>query len=69
MNKGTVEWFNNKKGYGFIIPEEQANNDIFFHISLLQKLGITKINEGQAVIYDTYQDRNRTAAQIIEIIT
>lgn len=63
MAKGTVKWFNNKKGYGFIIPEEnQSDKDVFVHISALQKAGLQHLDEGQIVSYDVYDDRGREAA-------
>ena len=47
MNKGTVKWFNNQKGYGFI--SDEAGNDIFVHYSGLNMEGYKSLEEGQAV--------------------
>ena len=47
MNKGTVKWFNNQKGYGFISDEQ--GNDVFVHYSGLNMDGFKSLEEGQAV--------------------
>ena len=53
MNKGTVKWFNNQKGYGFISDSE--GNDVFVHYSGLNMEGFKSLDEGQAVEYDVVQ--------------
>lgn len=69
MANGTVKWFNNKKGYGFIVPESQeTNKDVFVHISAVQEAGLKRLEEGQQVSYDLYDDRGREAANNIQII-
>lgn len=50
MNKGTVKWFNNQKGYGFI--SDEAGNDVFVHYSGLNMNGFKTLEEGAAVEYD-----------------
>ena len=50
MNKGTVKWFNNQKGYGFISDEQ--GKDVFVHYSGLKMDGFKSLEEGQAVEYD-----------------
>ena len=50
MNKGTVKWFNNQKGYGFISDEQ--GNDIFVHFSGIYSDGFKSLEEGQAVEFD-----------------
>ena len=50
MNKGTVKWFNNQKGYGFISDEQ--GNDIFVHFSGIKSDGFKSREEGQAVEFD-----------------
>ena len=51
MATGTVKWFNNKKGYGFITPDE-GGQDIFVHISAVQKAGMRTLNEGAKISYE-----------------
>ena len=50
MSKGTVKWFNNQKGYGFISDEE--GKDVFVHYSGITMEGVKSLEEGQEVEYD-----------------
>ena len=50
MNKGTVKWFNNQKGYGFICDEQ--GKDVFVHYTGLNMEGFKTLDEGQAVECD-----------------
>ena len=50
MNKGTVKWFNNQKGFGFISDEQ--GNDVFVHYSGIQSNGFKSLEEGQEVEYE-----------------
>ena len=50
MNKGTVKWFNNQKGYGFISAE--AGNDVFVHYSGLLMDGFKSLDEGASVEFE-----------------
>jgi CspA family cold shock protein len=51
MSTGTVKWFNAKKGYGFIQPDD-GSNDVFVHISAVERSGIGNLNEGQKISYE-----------------
>ncbi|MGD8591553.1 MAG: cold-shock protein [Gammaproteobacteria bacterium] len=54
MATGTVKWFNESKGYGFITPDD-GSKDIFVHFSAIKIDGFKKLNEGQAVTYEIEQ--------------
>jgi cold shock protein len=47
MNTGTVKWFNNQKGFGFIQPEN-GDKDVFVHISAVERAGMGTLSEGQS---------------------
>jgi len=51
MPTGTVKWFNAKKGFGFIQPDD-ASNDVFVHISAVERAGFEGLNEGQKLSYE-----------------
>ncbi|MDX1824075.1 MAG: cold-shock protein [Thiohalomonadales bacterium] len=51
MLNGTVKWFNNSKGFGFIAPED-GSEDVFVHYSAIQSSGYKTLSEGQAVTYE-----------------
>lgn len=67
MSKGTLKWFNAKKGYGFICPEN-GEKDVFIHITALEKAGIRNIREGQPLNYEIYDDRGRQVAGNIKLV-
>ena len=56
MNTGTVKWFNSQKGFGFIQPD-QGSQDVFVHISAVERAGMSTLNEGQTVSFDIVADR------------
>ncbi len=56
MSSGTVKWFNNQKGFGFIQPDE-GGSDVFVHISAVERAGLSTLNEGQKVSYEIVADR------------
>lgn len=51
MSAGIVKWFNNKKGFGFITPED-GGNDVFVHFSAVSMEGFKSLSEGQKVSYE-----------------
>ncbi|MCI5704487.1 MAG: cold-shock protein [Oscillospiraceae bacterium] len=55
MNQGTVKWFNEEKGYGFI-SNDNGSGDVFVHFSAIQGNGFRTLAEGQKVTYDTEPD-------------
>ena len=52
MAHGTVKWFNAQKGYGFIQPESGGGNDVFVHISAVERSGMGNLREGQKLTYE-----------------
>ncbi|KAF0231600.1 MAG: cold-shock protein [Hyphomicrobiales bacterium] len=56
MSTGTVKWFNEQKGYGFIQPDD-GGKDVFVHISAVQRSGLQGLRDGQKVSYELQADR------------
>jgi cold shock protein len=56
MPTGTVKWFNETKGYGFIAPDE-GGKDVFVHISAVERSGMRGLAEGMKVSYEVEADR------------
>ena len=56
MATGTVKWFNEQKGYGFIQPDD-GGKDVFVHISAVQRSGLQGLRDGQKVSYELQADR------------
>jgi cold shock protein len=53
---GTVKWFNDQKGYGFIQPDS-GGKDVFVHISAVERAGLRGLAEGQKISYEVEADR------------
>ena len=58
MPTGTVKWFNATKGYGFIQPED-GSQDVFVHVSAVERAGMDSLQEGQKVSYEVQRDPKR----------
>jgi cold shock protein len=56
VNTGIVKWFNGQKGFGFI-ELIGGGNDVFVHISAVERAGMSSLNEGQKVSFDIVADR------------
>ena len=70
MNQGTVKWFNEEKGYGFI-SNDNGSGDVFVHFSAIQGNGFRTLAEGQKVTYDTEpdpKDSNKLRAANVQIV-
>jgi cold shock protein len=66
LAKGTVKWFNPKKGYGFIQPVG-GGGDVFVHISAVERAGLSTLNEGQTVEYEEVANRGKTSAENLKV--
>jgi len=60
MAEGTVKWFNNQKGFGFI--EQEGGSDVFVHHSAIDATGYKSLNEGDRVTFDIEQGKKGPAA-------
>ena len=67
MATGTVKWFNPTKGYGFIEPQA-AGNDVFVHISAVERAGRSTLSEGQIVEYEEVSNRGKTSAENLKLL-
>jgi CspA family cold shock protein len=69
MPIGTVKWFNSTKGFGFIQPED-GGQDVFVHISAVERAGLRGLNEGQKISYEEQRDpkRNKTSAENLKTV-
>lgn len=69
MNNGTVKWFNEEKGFGFI-SNDNGGADVFVHFSAIQSDGYRSLQEGQKVTFDTEmdpKDRKRLRATNVRV--
>ena len=66
MNKGTVKWFNNQKGYGFISDEQ--GNDVFVHYSGLNMEGFKSLEEGAAVEFEVVEGAKGPQATNVTVV-
>jgi CspA family cold shock protein len=58
MATGVVKWFNGQKGFGFIQPDD-GGNDVFVHISAVERAGLSNLAEGQKLSYEVKLDTRR----------
>ena len=65
MAVGTVKFFNTSKGFGFIQPSD-GGNDVFVHISAVERAGMSSLVEGQKVSYDVVSERGKLAASNLQ---
>lgn len=67
MPTGRVKFFNDKRGFGFIVPDT-AGPDVFVHVSAVEESGLTFLREGQRVQYDVEPDRRGKGPKAVNII-
>ncbi|MEM9634283.1 MAG: cold-shock protein [Pseudomonadota bacterium] len=69
MTIGTVKFFNSTKGFGFIQPED-GSNDVFVHISAVERAGLPPLVEGQKISFEVVQDRRsgKSAADNLQAV-
>lgn len=68
MATGTVKWFNNTKGYGFIKPDAQGA-DIFVHISEVERANLRTLMENQKLEYEVANANGKSSATSLKIIS
>jgi cold shock protein len=68
MATGTIKWFNAQKGYGFIQPDD-GGKDVFVHISSVERAGLSTLNEGQKVRFEIAQERGKSSAANLALIS
>ena len=56
MATGIVKWFNATKGYGFIQPDD-GSQDVFVHVSAVERAGLGQLNDGQKISYELVNDK------------
>ena len=66
MNKGTIKWFNSKKGFGFI--EQESGDDIFVHFSAIEMEGFKTLAEGERVEFEIEENnKGLSAKKVVKI--
>ena len=66
MATGKVKWFDAKKGFGFITPDD-GGKDAFLHVSALQAANVQSVSDGQAVSYELTEQRGKQAASELQL--
>ena len=66
MPQGTVKWFNPTKGFGFIAPSD-GGNDVFVHISAVERSGLTGLKDGEKVSFELETDERRGKTSAVNL--
>ena len=66
MNTGTVKWFNDQKGYGFIQPDN-GGKDVFVHVTAVERSGLRGLVEGQKISYELQTDQRSGKTSAVEL--
>lgn len=67
MLNGTVKWFNASKGFGFIQPEN-GSEDVFVHISAVERANLRTLADNQKVTFEIIEERGRKSASDIKLV-
>lgn len=71
MFKGSIKWFNESKGFGFITPDDPTVNggkDVFLHVTTVKNSGLRDVAEGERFSFDLVDSRGKTAASNLKAI-
>jgi CspA family cold shock protein len=63
---GTVKWFNQTKGYGFVQPQG-GGKDVFVHISAVERAGLSTLNDGAVIEYELVANKGKESAENIKL--
>jgi CspA family cold shock protein len=66
MNTGTVKWYNETKGYGFIQPDN-GGKDVFVHATALERAGLRSLREGQKVSFELQTDQRNGKTSAVNL--
>ena len=66
MSNGTVKWFNDAKGFGFITPDG-GGKDVFVHITAVQRSGIPELTEGMKISFEVQPDKRGRGPQAVDL--
>ena len=68
MARGTVKYFNDQKGYGFITPEDQEGPEVYVHFSAIESGGFRTLHEGERVEFEVVSStRGSEAAHVLKV--
>ena len=68
MARGTVKYFNDQKGYGFITPEDQEGSEVYVHFSAIESSGFRTLREGERVEFEVVSStRGNEAAHVLKV--
>lgn len=63
---GTVKFYDSRKGYGFIMPDE-GDNDVFVHVTALERSGIGSLDQGMRITFETKPDKHGKGSKAIKL--
>ncbi|MEQ1832707.1 MAG: cold shock domain-containing protein [Candidatus Eisenbacteria bacterium] len=68
MARGTVKYFNDHKGYGFIVPEDEAGSEVYVHFSAIESGGFRTLHEGERVEFEMVNStRGSEATHVLKV--